>query len=177
MNRIVFDTETTGLGTTDRLVSIAWRKFDRSYNTIEKKHYIVKPLDFVITNSYFHGITQEHALVVGEPVGVILDHFKNALLDCDTIIAHNISFDMRFVMNEYRKIHHTDFVFPNAVDTCPMGKKYMKMAGRKRPSLGMLYSYLFEREMDGSHTADGDVDACFECYREMKDITRFFVQN
>ena len=54
----------------------------------------------------------------------------------------------------------------SAIDLCKLPKKDGR-PGFKRPNLGELYRFLFERELSGAHDALIDVRASAECYFEM----------
>ena len=109
---LIFDTETNGLPIcksysefpcyTDlpkynsaRLVQISYIITDRSFNKLEESDDIIKATDFKIENTQFHGITDEISNSKGIPFIEFAQKFNNSLDFIDTIIAHNIKFDIK----------------------------------------------------------------------------------
>ena len=125
--KIVFDLETTGLPITpgfmqyyppnetkyydsSRIVQIAYIKLDENNQEIYRKNKLVKPLDFKITNSTFHGITQEKAMKEGEEMKDILASLVSDLKDCKVLIGHNILFDYNILLSECYRLGLVDLI-------------------------------------------------------------------
>jgi DNA polymerase III epsilon subunit-like protein len=211
----VFDTETTGLPNkvpgggwnsyypyymidkykTSRIVSIAWGYTDNfSKNTIANvsvDHYIRYPEGFnEIPTTHIHGITFQETLEKGIPFCDILNTYglANILLNCDYIVAHNVSFDINILLSELSRLE-TDIARECIIklvsmkdngkcicsgeittDICKLKMKnnYVnnsntnsskKIKKYKMPKLSELYQYCYDNMFDGAHSADGDVRA------------------
>ena len=71
---IFLDTETTGFGSSARIVQMAWLVHDLSGNEIKAEDHIIKPVDFEIPEetTAIHGITTQYALDKGEDLETIM---------------------------------------------------------------------------------------------------------
>lgn len=101
------DTETTGLSRIDRIVEIAWQLYAKdTYKLISSSCFIVKPIDYQIPwhASKIHGITQTKAWREGIKRSIILEQFRIALNQSDTVIAHNMNFDDRMISSELNRL-------------------------------------------------------------------------
>ena len=180
---VVFDLETTGLpkknnGYTDiqafpGIVSIAWAKIDSDTSCINEedvRYLVVKPYGFRIENSRIHGITHEFAYNTGSDICEVLQEFYKDVKTCDTIVAHNIKFDVPVVSSAFFKMGFGDIaneVF-NKPRFCTMlhGKKLMDV--RKFPKLTELCKFLFDEDFFGTqHHAKYDVLTTIRCFIEM----------
>lgn len=179
---IILDIETTGLPqikgfgdyynpkdisryNTSRIVSIAFLD-----NGGYEKYSLIKPNDFTIRNSHFHGITQKKAIEKGIS---LQDFFSRDLLqkikDSEFILGHNIHFDINVLLSElYRQGLYSIYSFiENKKLKCSMklAQDYFKL--KKSPKLTDLYYTLFQKEFQGSHHALSDAKACLACYQKM----------
>ena len=110
---LFFDTETTGLpkdwkapvtnlDNWPRLVQIAWMLYDKDGGKISEASYVVKPEGFDIPTvaSDIHGITTEKALAEGRPLVDVLKDFKEMLDNSKSLVAHNMSYDIKIIHAE-----------------------------------------------------------------------------
>jgi len=182
---LFFDTETTGLPknykapVTDsenwpRMVQIAWQRYDVNRELIENRVYIIKPEGYKIPleASKVHGITTERAIAEGVELTFVLNQFRNAILISEFLIAHNISFDERIVGAEFvrKKIESIKKKIPR-IDTMTSSTDYCAIpskSGFKWPNLTELHKKLFQKGFDGAHDALVDVQACADCFFELK---------
>lgn len=168
---LIFDTETTGLSATRRLVQLAWEKRDPDGVLISKYNFMIKPNAFMITNSHIHGITTEKALAYGHKLRIVLELFMSELLDVTNIIGHNLKFDVTTILIELKKCNILDNPFEAKILNCTlsMSRNLYKLKSHK---LGDVYFKLFAETFDGAHTADQDTFACSKIYYFMsKNIT------
>lgn len=179
---IVFDVETTGLPrggdwknnmhfNTCRLVSIGWEVIDMGKKEVlEKKHFYAKPKNFVIPENArnIHGISTEMARNLGENIEKILQHFISDIIkyNVDTIIAHNINFDMNVLCNELNRLGFLRTLnrIRRLEKVCTMKVGRQKMKLKKNPKLCDLYTMLTSKTMEKQHAADADTRACTECF-------------
>ena len=182
-NLMVLDTETTGFPSSRnpqeldkfnsaRLIELGYIIFDKSGKDIKKYDNLIIPDNFVITNTFIHGIKQENALKNGKNINEVLDQLTLDLKNVDGIICHNISFDMAIILSEAYRANKLELVklINEKLHICSMaiGKKFMK--NDKNPKLIELYKFLFNKDFIQDHRALSDCVACSECYFSMISI-------
>jgi DNA polymerase III epsilon subunit-like protein len=136
--------------------------------------YIIKPEGYIIPKeaSDVHGITTERAINEGHDLQTVLNAFREAMIQSEYLVAHNISFDEKIVGVEFmrKKIARIEKKLPRidtmtlATDFCAIPGKY----GFKWPNLTELHIKLFQTDFSGAHDALADVEACAKCYFELK---------
>lgn len=180
---IFFDTETTGVPVNynapmsdvknwPRLVQIGWIVFSDG-EKVSEKEYIIKPDGFEIPEiaSRVHGITTEKAIESGNEIREVLEDFFSTLSTCDTIVGHNISFDINIVGAEYWRLYQkSPFTDQKVFCTMKAGTDICKIPGKygyKWPKLHELYFAIFGEEMGAAHTALQDISNTAKCYFAM----------
>lgn len=178
---LVLDIETTGLPQTKGYNNYYSPKEIQKYNSSrivsiallndEIEHYhIIKPIDFTIKNSHFHGISQENAL----KKGISLQEFfgpsiLRSIEKSDFILGHNIDFDINVLLSElYRQeLYGIYYLLEKKNRKCSMkmGKDYFKL--QKMPKLVELYFTFFYKPFENQHNALSDARACYDCYKKM----------
>lgn len=107
-----------------------------------------------------------------EALNIIIHGFNSA----NTLIAHNIFFDLGFVGQFMRRNGRSadmlDFkslfcTMKSSTDLCQLPGHY---GNYKWPKLTELYKFLFDEEMEGAHDAMVDVRATRRCYYRLKEI-------
>ena len=192
---MVLDTETTGLPKktnlhyTDvdnwpRLVSIAWRIYDRDGRLVKKKAFYVEPGEGVISEPKAlekHGITHEYATEYGIDLGFVLNRFMVDCYKCGHIVAHNAAYDRPVI---YAECWRAGIVTQSSkwictkeasVELCkiPASEKAKAMfpaSKYKWPSLDELYMFLFDKPIPGReeyHGAAQDAAAAAECFWQL----------
>lgn len=182
-NLMVLDTETTGLPASRnpqefdkfnnaRLIELGYIIFDKSGKEIKKYDDLVKPNNFVITNTFIHGITNENAVQNGKDINIVLDQLTLDLKKVDGIICHNISFDVAIILSEAYRLNKLELIelISSKLHLCSMaiGKKFMK--SDKNPKLIELYKFLFNKDFIQDHRALSDCVACLDCFLSMISI-------
>lgn len=180
MNKLVIDTETTGLpprNSSDiknslawescRIVQIAWASYNPSGELLFKKCYTIYPDGYTIPKiaSDIHGITTEKACDEGINIIDVLNILYEDLSDIDTIIAHNMRFDDVVIQSEIYR-YKQDNLYNR---WCNISKKCTMMMsaipGRKWFKLSELYKYCFNKDPEQIlHRADADVEICAAIY-------------
>jgi DNA polymerase III epsilon subunit-like protein len=189
---LIFDIETTGLPITkhfnvfytytdnskydsSRIVQIAWKIIGKcpKYKDITFKNYIIKRDDFNIRNKEFHGISNEISDKDGIPFKEVIKIFMNDLLNCETIVAHNIIFDYNVLLN-----HLYRYKLFDEIETLKTKKQYCTMLNSinilkiplrnnskqfKSTSLKEVYFHYFKKDIENAHNAYYDVEACSQC--------------
>lgn len=182
---IFFDTETTGLPKNykspisdvdnyPRLVQLGYIITEKG-SIIHQNEDIVKPVgfDIPVEASNVHGITTELALYNGANIIDVLDEFQFWIEQCDTVIGHNVAFDVNVMGAEYFRMYSkSPLESKRTVCTMMSGIEFCQLPGKypgklKYPKLQELYSALFLKPMAQKHTALDDIAHTAECYEAM----------
>ena len=183
---LIFDTETTGLPQNydapvsnidnwPRMVQIAWQIHDKTGRFLNSTNYIVKPEGFTIPFSAekVHGISTQRAMDEGCELSFVLNEFIKSIDTCDTIIGHNIDFDLKITGAEFfRKNIQNPFSGKNIICTKETTTDFCRLPGGKGgkfkwPALSELYIKLFGSAFDEAHNASVDVAATAQCFLEL----------
>ena len=187
---LFFDTETTGkpkrydapisdVDNYPRLVQLGFIVVEDREILLEQE-FIVKPVGFEIPAevSLIHGITNEKALADGEDLETVVRIFDLWIQQCDTIIGHNVSFDLCVFGAEYWRLYQKD-PFEGKKSVCTMKSstnfcgipspfRTVRNSGQfKYPKLAELYKKLFDTDMGAAHTALQDIRNTVRCYFEL----------
>ena len=183
---LFLDTETTGLPKSSsndlekwpRVVQLAWSLYDRDGNRESLNSFIIYPTDFTIppSSARIHGITTDRAKTEGISLYMVLPQFSADVEKAETIIAHNLDFDLPIINTEFlrcklgtnlsEKQKFCTMKTPGIVSWCKIPKA--SGYGCKWPTLTELYLLLFQEEFTGSHNAGADVEACAKCFFELR---------
>ena len=180
---LFFDTETTGIPRNynapvsdvenwPRLVQLGFIVMDGKTSLVETE-FIIKPVGFEIPveTSNIHGITTEKALAEGVSIQDALGVFCFWVQESETIIGHNISFDLSIVGAEFWRLYQNDpFAGKKTVCTMKSSTQFVgipRSGGFKYPKLHELYRKLFDKDMGAAHTALQDIQNTATCYFEL----------
>lgn len=186
MLSLIFDVETTGLPTirdafykkldvydSSRIVSIAWRLIDVDYDEeLSNNYFIVKPDNYTIPEkaTKIHGISNEQALSEGIIFYDIVEKLHQDLFKCDTIVAHNISFDINILKSE---LFRNDFIGTlELINTkkvfCTMRESMKSGLVKTFTSLTKIYTMIYKDEdISNAHNAYYDVLYCSKIYKHL----------
>lgn len=185
MNKLVFDTETTGLPITksfnnyfspeelkyyepSRIVQIAYKILNQDNTEIKSYTSIIKPDNFIIKNEIIHNISQERADKEGIPFVNMVNIFYEDIKNCDTIIAHNLNFDKNILLSECYRYGLKEVVdeIQKKKEYCTMleGHKMIGGGNKKFPRLVDLYSCFYKEQWKQIHDAMDDCIKCESCY-------------
>lgn len=211
---MVFDTETTGLiprpeygdktvfmGNMPYVIQLSFVLWDIDNDWLVQKYnrYIRIPQSIEISQKITEltGITRDMCDADGVPMIDALAEFYTALIKCDVVVAHNISFDKQMMEVETQRwIHNLEHRVPQVpciedpmdlslfcktnniemvcsmletIDICGIKKssKYGKEYN-KWPTLTELYVKLFGKRVENMHNAIVDVLVCLRCYLKYK---------
>ncbi len=162
-----------------RIVSICWI-ICQNDKVIEQGYFLINPKDFTISveSQQIHGISQEEAIREGQDISNVLNTFVECVKRCESIIAHNIDFDINVILSECYRNNLLGLI--DIINTkhhiCTMKKGQHVMGLTKWPKLSELYEYLFHEKLKDAHNALMDTIHCMKCYNEMfpKDPSIFF---
>jgi DNA polymerase III epsilon subunit-like protein len=200
---LIFDTETTGLFPKNPaeekpyITQLSFIVYDLSTESIRSSFnsYIRIPDEVEIPEivTEITGITKYLCQENGIPIQEALAALYHASILCDTIIAHNIDFDIRIIKTEiernlpslksYPEINHIfnlnrlayyniklDCTMQLTVDACAILRTTDKnYTYKKYPKLKETYEFLFKRPTpDNLHNSMIDVIVCLRCYLKIK---------
>jgi DNA polymerase III epsilon subunit-like protein len=179
---LFFDTETTGiprnykapvsdLANWPRVIQLAFLLTDGAGVLQAAQQFLIKPEGFAIPAdaTRVHGITTEHALAKGVPLGAALGEFLACLKSAQTLVAHNMAYDENVLGAEFLRAKLAN-PLPKAKRFCTMqaATNFCALPGRygnfKWPSLSELHVKLFGKDFKGAHGAQPDVQACATCF-------------
>lgn len=184
MLSLIFDVETTGLPTirngfyknlnvydSARIVSIAWRLLDTdSENESSINYFIVKPDNFIIPQKAIniHGISNELAINEGILLYDIIMKLHEDLHKCETIVAHNIAFDINVLKSELFRINFIGLIelINDKRLFCTMMESIKTGLVKKFTSLTNVFSIIYKDEdTSNAHNAYFDVLYCIKIYK------------
>lgn len=167
MREIVFDTETTGFdpSTGDRIVEIGCVEMINQVLTGEIHHVYINPERDMPQSAFeVHGLSEE--FLSGKPTfAEVASGFVEFVGDDSKLIAHNASFDMKFINAELKRLSLTTYQNDRVIDT-------LMIARRKHPmgpnSLDALCSrYNIDNSRREKHGALLDAELLAEVYVEL----------
>ena len=155
-----------------RLIELGYIIYDKDKNKIKEYNNLVIPNNFSINNSEIHGITNIDANTNGQDIKKVLNDFYEDLLNIDTIICHNIIFDMNILLSEAYRMNNENLIkaieSKNKICTMKMGKSYLGIKMKFGPKLVKLYETLYNEPIKQDHRALSDCDICAKCYYKMQ---------
>jgi len=181
----VFDTETTGIPTgarvvtlkrlaawdTCRLVSIAIAVFNDDHSENSRFTAVVKPDGFKVEATEVHGISHELAEAEGIPFIDAYNVFVGVFQLCPTVVGHNVSFDINVLKAECLRRNMDTSIFDRITPVCTLGMA-RRMFLEPVNKLGVLYKKFFGEDLEGAHDAMVDTMAAARLYAFMTDEPR-----
>lgn len=190
--RLFFDTETTGLPEfkepsdspkQPHLIQLACLLSDDEGRTLNKWQTIVKPKAGAVMHPKAfeaHGISLEKAHDEGIDAGVAIDAMMDMASHAETIVGHNVPFDVRIIRITTTRTHAFKWE-PRVPRECTMKMATpivnlpptpkMVAAGFNKPkaaSLSECVQFFFGEDLAGAHDALVDVEACKRVYFHIK---------
>ena len=159
-----------------RIIQISWGLYDKAGTLIKIVDYYVKPNGFTITNSEYHGITNEIVNEQGIDIKVIFRKLFTDLKKTSTVVGHNLMFDEHIILSElYRnKFVQTIEEFKKkqrhctGIGTIDLLNIKLEKGANKMPSLDELYFWCFKEHTENAHNAKYDVLNTAKCYFYVK---------
>lgn len=167
VREIVFDTETTGLNPEngDRLVEIGAIELINHIPTGKTYHQYINPQRSVPEEVVkVHGLTEE--FLKDFPVfNDIADDFVNFVGDDGILVAHNASFDMKFINYELKKSGREEFSTDRVIDSLEIARKIFP--GAKNNLDALCKRYGVDNSNRTFHGALLDADLLAQVYFEL----------
>ncbi|MBL4612749.1 MAG: DNA polymerase III subunit epsilon [Emcibacter sp.] len=167
MREIVFDTETTGFdpSTGDRLVEIGCVEVENYLPTGKVFHQYVNPERDMPEGAFrIHGLSAEYLKgfpVFSEIYAGFIDFVGDAKL-----VAHNASFDMKFINWELKKVGHKVYDNNRAVDTLEIARR--KFPGSPNTLDALCKRFSIDNSNRVKHGALLDAELLAEVYLELR---------
>ncbi len=189
-NYLIFDTETTGLSKTvdgkreqPYIVQLSWVLYDNKLKTplhvVDRIIKIPEHVEIEETAIKIHGITKFHTFEKGLPIDVVLEEFNDDLNKASCLVGHNIDFDKRIMIEEFKRNKKFNIKLSKLPVYCTMSMgtsicnlKYKNKSGQEKtkpPKLKELHKHLFNVEPDEEklHNAMADVWVTWRCFCKM----------
>ena len=189
-NYLIFDTETTGLSKTvdgkkvhPHVIQLSWILYDNKLKTpihvVDRIIKLPEEVEIDISATEIHGIIKEHTIERGIPIEIVLEEFDDDLNKASCLVGHNIDFDKRMIIEEYKrnkKFNHKLSKLPiyctMSMGTSMCNLKYKNKSGQEKPKppkLLELHKHLFGTEPDPVklHDAMVDVWVTWRCFCKM----------
>ena len=166
MREIVFDTETTGFNpyNGDRLVEIGCVEVENYLPTGDVFHRYVNPERDMPEGAFrIHGLSAEY--LQGFPVfSEIYSDFMDFVGDAK-LVAHNASFDMKFINWELAQVGHKKISLNRAVDTLEIARR--KFPGSPNTLDALCKRFSIDNSNRVKHGALLDAELLAEVYLEL----------
>ena len=168
MYTIIFDTETTDF--VGDIIQIAWVLMDSTNKIIKRSNKYIKNRLPSYNSMQIHKITPEKLRNCGEEFEDVIKEFIEDLIISNKIVGHNISYDLRMVINNLRKfgiqIIDKNKIITNIFETHEI---ICTRTMSKGLSLENLHMKLFNKTIEGAHDAMCDVEATTRCYIKLNE--------
>ncbi len=167
LREIVFDTETTGLSpeTGDRLVEIGAVELINHIPTGRTYHQYINPERSVPEEVVaVHGLTEE--FLKDYPVFAdVAAAFIEFVGDDGILVAHNASFDIKFINFELKKLGYPEYEWDRVVDTLEIARK--KFPGAKNNLDALCKRFNIDNSHRTKHGALLDAELLADVYLEL----------
>ncbi len=124
--QLILDTETTGLGSDDRVIEIGIIEMVGRQLTGGLFHVYLNPQKPVADSERIHGLSD--VFLADKPLFADIAEQLLAFVQNDEIVAHNSDFDMRFLDAELARLHE-----PALTSLCPVVDS-LEIAKQKHPA-------------------------------------------
>jgi DNA polymerase III epsilon subunit-like protein len=167
---LIFDVETTGLvrvgpsplNLQPFVIEFACVVVDKEMRIVHSYATKVnpgRPISDQITK--ITGITNEQ-LKDAPTFGVLFEKIKGFIDICEKVVAHNVAFDCKVMDCDAARIERS-IKWPKKVCTVEATEHFKGF----RMNLMALHEHLFAEPFKSAHTAMGDVDALYRCYKQL----------
>lgn len=165
IREIVFDTETTGFGSSEhRIIEIGCLELVNRLPTGRTFHHYLQPdRDIDFGAQKVHGITAEK--LAGMPRFADIAHALLDFIGESTLVAHNAAFDMDFLNAEFGRLGIPPLANP-VVDTLEIARR--KLPGQRHGLDSLCRTYSIDNSARTFHGALLDAQLLAEVYTELQ---------
>jgi len=161
MATLYIDLETTGLDTSlDRIIEVGIILEDETSHEIDRYQTLVQPkCPIPVDATNIHGITD--ADVATAPVfSDIFDNIESLFKRCDTIGGYNVSFDLKLLMAESRRLSK-----PLALHSKKIVDMQKIFFHHEPRNLTAALKFYCQKDLSGGHRAINDVEATIDVFK------------
>ncbi len=180
-NIIFIDTETNSVHKDRVALQLAWSVYSEDGKKLFSKSFILKQLDVEISPSAYkiHHISYDRMAREGRQPFVVYGEFLKDIEICDTVVGHNLRFDIKTVNNDLAILgYDSPFVDKKLCCTMELSKHYVnaknKRGDLKNPRLEELAGLLLygdkEKSFPKAHDAEFDVSLTVKSFFKLKDL-------
>lgn len=195
--KVVFDTETTGLNPCENeIAQLSYIMVDDNYEIKTAKNFYFS-VDYVEPGaSHVNGLTKKvlDELSEGKKFEDFAEEIYCDFLSSETLIAHNIEFDLSFIREEFKRLNYDIYKLnENKKYCCTMheytdilkinhkyhGYKYPRLdevmwkLNVSREHISNMANDIFEIEDIGYHDARFDIVATLIAYKSLEHIEKY----
>jgi DNA polymerase-3 subunit alpha len=159
-----------------RIVQFSMMICNENFEQIELCDFIIKADNFNITNSSFHGITNEISNEQGITIQELSQHLFDKLNKVSHIISHNSNFDINILKSELYRYDLGSIIseINRKIISCSMRltKNIVKATnkyGIKDPRLEELYKHVFNTDIQNAHNSKNDVINLYDSLKVLFD--------
>lgn len=160
MRFILADTETTGVGATDKVCELAYHEIDENFQTIFTGYSLINPgIPIAPGASAVNGIT--NAMVADAPTieQYMAEHEFPLIGEDVVLVAHNAPFDFRYL---------APHMSPDAQTICTLRCARLLYPDADNHKQGTLaYTLGLEISHERAHSADGDLDVLLQLLKRI----------
>ena len=203
MKKIIFDVETTGLNACEnQIAQLSYIIIDEEFNIENAKNFYFS-VDYVeLGANAVNGLDEEilERLSEGKKFEDFAEEIYQDFLEADVWIAHNLEFDLKFLLQEFKRLNYDiDKLEEGKGYFCTMQSYTMFMQiphdyyGLKYPRLDEVMRYLSIESIDivdkvkdvfkcdgataSYHDSRFDVIATWKAYMKVEDMDKIMVCN
>lgn len=161
----VIDTETTGLGKSDRPCEIAVVLLDDDYRTVGEWTQRINPQRSVGSSYQIHGISD--ADLADEPTFAEVSSQLTRYLDGRALVAHNLEFDVRMLAQAYGDLRSARFDPGEGLCTMILSNPKRRV---KLTEAAKMHGIKFPKSLQ--HSALGDARVCAQVLGKLAGISK-----
>lgn len=164
---LVFDTETTGLSNSDKIVEFSLLELVDGIKTGRRLHYFLNPgIKISKRASEIHGITNEKLIDAPTFADVVEDMIR--FIGHGTLIAHNAKFDQRILNNELKSMGWAPYPDERFIDTLEIARFLYPDKKNNQDALCARFNVdNHNRVTTGIHSAYEDTVQLYHVYGKM----------
>lgn len=153
-----------------RIVQITWVISDNEPNKQIERTFIIKPDNYSVVNPK-HNITDKIANMFGVSRNYVFDMLSSDLMDVSYLVSHNLPFYYYILLSELHRTGHNDLYNKieqmETISVAHMATDILKIEGvhgNKLPSLGEMYKFCFNRDLNRTNNTKQDIHYVIECF-------------
>lgn len=165
------DVETGSTGTTSDIIQLSYVIYDEKHQEIKRFDKYVK--NRMVDNFLYeiHKISTDYLMENGIEFDIIMEEFVKDINNCEYILGHNISSDIKHIKSNIIKykinLKYDIFEEKKIIDTMKIGKELFDL--KTSPSLTKLVELVLKQSMINAHNSLYDCEYTAKCYQSIID--------